>query len=762
VAKRSRRSSRRSRSPRRRGWVRLRPWVLLVAGGAFAFAITSFLLLDVRVRAQFGRTQWRLPAHVYSQPLDLYQGRYLSEDQLVDQLQALGYRQDGALDKSGHFDVHGRDVDLHTRGFGFPDGREPERRLRVRFAGSRIAAAHDAAGGDVIARLEPQRIGSVYPGRQEDRVLVRLGDVPPELVAALLAVEDRDFFEHWGVEPTAILRAMVANLRAGHTVQGGSTLTQQLVKNFFLSNERTLSRKFTEALMALSVEWHYSKEQILEAYLNEVYLGQDGQRAIHGFGLGARFWFNRPLDELDLHEIALLVGLVKGPSYYDPREHPRRALERRNTVLAVLAHSPSIGEARARAAMEQPLDVVDRDAVQLQAYPAYMDLVRSQLARDYREQDLKGGGLRVFTYLDPQVQGAAEAAVRERLEALDPGGRKQLQAAAVVADTATGAVQAVVGDREPRRAGYNRAVDARRSIGSLVKPAVYLTALSRPDAYTLVTPISDAPLQVKLDNRRTWSPENYDHRNHGRIPLIDGLVHSYNVATARLGLDLGLDQVETTLERLDVGDPDGIVPADLLGALSLSPLEVADMYQTLGAGGFDAPLNTIDGVEGPGGAHPRRYGLDVHRVLDPEPVFLVDAAMAEVARRGTASALRQRLPDRDVAGKTGTTDALRDSWFAGFDGRRTAVVWVGRDDDEPAGLTGAAGALRVWADMMHSVPPAPRRASAPAGIEWARVDPDADRTLPSGCTDAPRLPFIEGSLPPRAQHCGGGEPLGGR
>ena len=757
VASRSRSRSRKParRSGRRRGLLaRLRPWLLLVAGIGLAFAATSFLLLDARVRAQFGATQWRLPAHVYSQPLDLHDGRALGRDALVQHLRAAGYRSGGDLAQPGRYAVDGSVVRIHTRPFVYPDGPAPARRITVRFAGPRIARVDAHGGGAALARIQPERMGSIYPGHQEDRILVRLEDVPPLLIQALIAVEDTDFRTHFGVQPSAILRAALANLRAGRTVQGGSTLTQQLVKNFFLSNEQTLARKFTEALMALSLEWRYSKDQILGAYLNEVYIGQDGQRAIHGFGLGARFWFNRPLAELEPHEIALLVGMVKGPTWYDPRRHPERARQRRNTVLALLQRQGRLSPERAATARRQALGVVDRSAVRLSEYPAYMDLVRRQLARDYRESDLRDGGLRIFTHLDPATQHAAEGAVGEVLRGLDAGGER-LQAAAVVAEHDSGAVRAVVGDRHGRRAAYNRALSARRPIGSLVKPAVYYAALARPEDYTLVSRLEDKPLTLERNGSPPWRPQNYSGEFHGDVPLIDGLVHSYNAATARLGLELGLPAVGRTLRVLGVPGADHLVPADLLGSLSLTPLEVTHMFQTFAAGGFDAPLSAIAAVQGPDGRSLTRDALDVRRVLEPAPTFLLNTALEHTVLRGTGRALGHLLPGRRVAGKTGTTNDLRDSWFAGFDGRRVGVVWVGRDDNRPAGLTGSAGALRVWADMMRRVPAAPLRTGAPPGIVWSRVDPVAGRALPDRCDDALRLPFIDGSVPALHGRCDG-------
>ena len=732
--------------------MRLRPWLLLVTGIALAFGVTSFVLLDARVRAQFGQTQWRLPAHVYTRPLALHDDRRIERSQLTRHLDAVGYRRTADLSRPGRYRVAGAGVQIHTRAFVGPRGPEPARRVSVRFADGRIARVDNRDGSAAVVPIEPERMGSIHAGRREDRILVRLDRVPDRLIETLIAVEDRDFREHLGVQPSAILRAAWANLRAGRTVQGGSTLTQQLVKNFFLSNEQTLGRKFTEALMALSLEWHFSKDQILNAYLNEVYLGQDGDRAIHGFGLGARFWFNRPLAELDLSEIALLVGLVKGPSYYDPRAHPERARERRKTVLELLARTGRIDAERAEAAMREPLDVVPRERVRLAQYPSYLDLVRKRLVRDYDESDLRGGGLRVFTHLDPTVQRAAEQALAERLPRLESR-PDRLQGAAVVVDHDSGALRALVGDRDAARSGYNRALQARRPIGSLIKPAVYYTALARPERYSLISPLRDEAVRLERPNAPTWEPRNYSGRFHGQVPLIDALVNSYNAATVRLGLDLGLPAVAATLERLRIPGGSGLVPADLLGSISLTPLEVARMYQTFAAGGFDTPITAIEAVQGPGGESLSRDALEVSRALDPAPTHLVNTALAAVTREGTARALSHLLPGRALAGKTGTTNELRDSWFAGFDGRRVGVVWVGRDDHQPAGLTGSAGALRVWADMMRPLPAVPRRETVPPGIVRLLVDPASGRQVPAHCEQARRLPFIKGSGPPRASRC---------
>lgn len=745
------RSRRRAAGTRERRW--LRSILLLGLGIIVAFGLTAFVLLDHRVRTEFGQTQGRLPAHVYTQPLDLYGGRLLAPAVLRRHLHAVGYRQVDRPLRSGEYSVRGHRFDIHARAFRHADADEPARRLTVHFDNDRVTSVRDDTDGAAIARIEPERIGSIYPGRAADRILLRLEDVPAELVAMLLAVEDRRFFEHRGIRPAAVVRALIANIRAGRTVQGGSTLTQQLAKNFFLGNQQTIGRKFSEALMALSMEWHFAKDQILEAYLNEVYLGQDGRRSIHGFGLGARYWFNRPLEELERHELALLVGLIRGPSYYDARRHPQRARHRRDTVLRVMAGQGMITADTAAADSERPLAVVAREDVRLTAYPAYVDLVRRQLAQHYDEADLRVRGLRIFTHLDPVAQAAAEAAVSKRLTDLDPGGDSGLQAAAVLVESATGAVVAVVGDRDPRQAGFNRALDADRQIGSLAKPAIYLAALRNPGTYTLISPLDDSPLVVDLDGGREWRPRNFDGEFGGTTALIDALAASRNVAAVRLGLDLGLDRAGATLADLGVPPPRRLYPSDLLGAFGRTPLEVAAMYQTLAADGFDAPLSAIAAVQDHSGEPLSRHTLRVRQAVEAAPVFLVRRALEQVVIDGTGRGLQGLLPGRRMAGKTGSTDDLRDSWFAGFDGRHTGVVWVGRDDNAPAGLSGAAGALRVWADMMRDLPAVPLRDNGPAGIEWAYVDAELGRSLPEHCREARRLPFLAGSVPARQRQC---------
>ncbi len=711
------------------------------------------IYLDATIRAQFEGKRWTLPAHVYARPLEIYPGMRLTATALQQELRALGYRPVRRPTRPGQYQHQRSSVEFITRGFHFWDSEEPSRRLEAVFRNGTLVRLVGNNPGPL--RLEPRRIGGIYPAHGEDRVLIRVGDTPPLLTKALVAVEDRSFYRHHGLSPRGIARAMWANIRAGGVVQGGSTLTQQLVKNYFLTSERSLWRKAQEAAMSLLLELHYSKQEILEAYLNEVYLGQDGPHAIHGFGLASHFYFAQPLEELRTDQIALLVALVRGASYYNPRRHPKRARERRNRVLDILAAQGVIEANEARAAKREPLGVTRLPPGGSSAYPAFMDLVRRQLRRDYREDALTSEGLRIFTTLDPRVQEVSEKSLSHRTTQLEKTRQlpdDSLEGAVIVTSNSSGEIMALVGGRHARFAGFNRALDAVRPVGSLIKPAVYLAALNT-GRYTLATPLEDTPLQVKGPDGKIWAPRNYDRQTHGTVPLHAALAHSYNLATARLGFSVGIRQVLHTLERLGIDRQIPPYPAVFLGAVNLSPIDVAQMYQTLAAGGFRTPIRSILEVTTTDGEPLARYPLAVEQVVSPESAYLLTAALQGVVRSGTGRALAGRLPPGLApAGKTGTTDELRDSWFAGYTGDYLVVTWLGRDDNKPAGLTGAGGAMQVWADVMIGLESRPLQPIQPPDIQYAWVDGEGRLSGP-GCKNAVQLPFVRGTLPTENSAC---------
>ncbi len=651
-------------------------------------------------------------------------------------------------------------VVLQTRGFTFWDGQEPARNLLVRFGQAGITEILDN-GADrelQLLRLEPAHIANIYPAQKEDRDLVRLEEVPPLLLQSLVVVEDQNFYEHKGIRPTSILRALVANIRAGETVQGGSTLTQQLVKNFFLNNDRTFRRKIVEAIMALLLEMHYDKREILEAYINEVYLGQEGEQAIHGFALGSRFYFDRKLSDLTVEQIAVLVGLVNGPSYLNPQKYPDRARQRRDIVLNIMQAQGIITENVAQKARLAPLSVRPQGSFAQSSYPAFIDFVKRQLATHYREEDLRSEGLRIFTTLDPLVQLEAERSltrqldrVRKRFKREEAG---QLQGAVVVTSIDTGEVQAIVADHNPRYAGYNRALDARRPIGSLVKPAVYLAALEDSTQFNPSTRIKDDPLELKYPDGNKWKPANYDNEYHGEVPLFRGLVYSYNVATVRLGLQIGIEKVIAVLQKMGLPYEPPSYPSLLLGSLELSPLEVSQLYQTLAASGFNMPLRSLREVLTADGIQLTRYPLNVEQTLDISVVHQVNRMLQMVVEFGTASQAGRELTALQAAGKTGTTDDLRDSWFAGFTGQHLAVVWLGRDDNRTAGLSGAAGALPVWIDLMADIDTRPLQLAVPQNVEYIWVNRQDGNRSAAKCDKVTRMPFIIGTGPAADSECG--------
>ena len=713
--------------------------------------IVVVAVLDRRVTQQFEGRRWTLPARVYAQPTDLYAGQQLSAARFVDELERLGYLAAAKPARPGTYRRRGDQVDVHVREFRFADGPQGARLLRIGFAGETITGIADAEGGEVpVYRLDPLLIGSIFPTHGEDRIVVAPAEVPPLLPEALKAIEDRAFDTHHGVNPLAILRALFVNVRAGQVEQGGSTLTQQLVKSYFLDNRQTLRRKAEEAVMAVILESRFEKADIMNAYINEIWLGQDGNRAVHGFGLASQFYFGKPLAELNLAEIALLVAIARGPSYYNPRRHPERALERRNLVLRVLAEQGVVSADASDAAARRPLGVAEPGTKGGSFYPAFLDLVRRQLRRDYEESDLTEVGLTVFSTLDPLLQQKAEQALGEELDRLDASGRKAargLEGVVVVTTPQTGEVAAIVGGRRASFAGFNRALDATRPIGSLAKPLVYLAALET-GRYTPVSFLADEPIDLKLPNGDRWKPENFDKQLRGPVTLVRALTQSLNLPTVRLGLDVGLDRVARTFEQLGLEEPPAELPSMLLGATNLSPFDVAQMYNTLANGGFRSPLRAVRAVVDERGRPLKAPELEVAAAVAPEAVYTLDRMMVEVMERGTGRAAKRNLPSGlVVAGKTGTSNDYRDSWFAGFSGGHLVVAWVGHDDNSPTGLTGTTGGLAVWSRLMGSIVTSSFEPMLPESLEHRWVDYFSGLETSVYCDGAAvSLPFRVGTL----------------
>ncbi len=572
-------------------------------------------------------------------------------------------------------------------------------------------------------------------------------------------MEDRKFETHHGVDFGAIARAVWANLKAGGIQQGGSTLTQQLVKSYFLDPRQTLGRKLREAVMALALERRFTKDDLMNAYINEIYLGQDGRRAVHGFGLASEFYFGKPLSELDVAEIALLVGVARGPSYYDPRRHADRALARRNLVLKLMSEQRVIEADEARQATAQPMKIVGK--VSGGYYPAYLDFVRRTLRRDYREEDLTEAGLRIYTSLDPRAQQVAADTLERELTRIEKSrkpkaGKGPLEGSVVVTAPQSGEVIAIVGGRHVGYDGFNRALDAARPMGSLVKPFIYLTALET-GRYNAATVVQDAPVEIQLSKSRVWKPQNYTKEAYGPVPLVRALAESLNLATVTIGVEIGVPKVADTLQRFGLERRPTEVPALLLGSVDVTPLQAAQLYNSLANGGFRSRLRAVRGVISNDGKAVKAFPLEVEPVAEADAVYQLDRMMTQVMQRGTGRAAYSVLPPQlIVAGKSGTSSDLRDSWFAGFSGAHLAVVWMGYDDNRPTGLTGSTGALSVWSRVMAELGTSSWGPALPETLKEATVQYTTGLAAETSCAeDVITVAVPAAAELPVAPECGG-------
>ena len=732
--------------------VRIPFWLGL--GFAVGFLPLYVWNLDRQLTSRFDDFSWDLPSRVYARPLELRVGLPLSPEALLLELDAARYESDAAAKVPGTYAHDGARFVIDRRAFVDAEGRQAQRRIALTLANNTVASLVDADSGATLdhSRLDPARIATLYGAEQEERRVLKLEQFPPLLIAGLQAIEDRDFKHHHGIALTSILRAILTDITAGHLVQGGSTLTQQLVKNLFLDNGRNFTRKLNEAVIALLIEARYDKHRILETYMNEVFLGQQGGQAVHGFAAASEFYFGRDAKDLKPAEIALLVGMVQGPSIYDPRRHAEAALTRRNIVLNAFYETGLLDDAALKAARGSALGVSDMPGLPRNRYPAFLDLVRLQLRENYPDAQLQRAGLAVYTTLAPMTQTLAEQALSKTIDTL---GRKQpeLEGAMIVTGARDGEVQALIGARDPSDPGFDRALDARRPIGSLIKPFVNLIALPQPQKYSLATLLDDSAVDLAMPNGTRWTPQNDDHESHGRVPLIDALAQSYNLATVHLGLDLGVDKVRGLLESFGLDADINPNPSLLLGAVDLSPYQVAQLYQYFAADGHALPLRALRGVVDAKGQPLARYGVKSGSGNYIQSARLASFAMQQVTQTGTARAIAdQGLGFLHAAGKTGTSDSQRDSWFAGFTGSHLAVAWIGRDDNKVTGLWGRTGGLAAWIALFKKLPSAALTLPSD-GVERVMINPQTGARTDAQCAGARELPFMAGFAPQDTDHC---------
>jgi penicillin-binding protein 1B len=745
---------------------RLGPWstiTLAVLTGIVVIVLALASYTGVQL-ARFERTDARRTTFVYAAPQALVPGLDIKRADLAATLGRLRYVEVmGPPTGPAQFRRASGAWEIYLRGNDTLEGGTP-RLVRLDLRGDRIARITQGERDVGAAALEPEILTSIGDRPGEAYRPIRLADVPPVLIQAVLAAEDHRFFAHGAIDPRGLLRATWANLRGGRVVQGGSTITQQLVKNRLLTPQRTFMRKLNEAWLSTALEWRYSKPRILESYLNEIYLGHRGAQALRGVGAAARSYFGKELHQLTLGEAALLAGMTRAPNLYSPAANPERARERRDVVLARMRDLRMVSDAEMRAAQAQAV-VAKPTLGRFAAY--FTDYLRREIEELGAGEVSDTPGARLYSSLDVNLQRFAETAVARGLDRLEsrlprllrPTGER-LQAVLIALDPHTGRVKALVGGRDYQASQFNRAVFARRQPGSAFKPFLYAAAV-RPTGtsavYTAATLVEDAPLTLQV-GRDEWTPRNYEDRYEGRVTLRRALEHSLNTAAVRVAQGVGLPKVVEMARALGIESALEPVPAVALGAFEVTPLELARAYVAFANGGVRprGPVALVAAYEGDGGA----LDLEVpepETPITPAEAYLMTSLLEGAVTNGTAAAARAFGVPGPLAGKTGTTNDGRDAWFVGYSPSLLALVWVGFDGNEPHGLSGAEGALPIWSDFMRQALELNSNVSGfavPAGITFADVDLTNGRIANRYCPAVAKETFIAGTEPPPCQEHG--------
>jgi penicillin-binding protein 1B len=759
----------------RRRWLR---YLLYAAGGVFGVGLAAFAFLYVSYSGMVndrlhGERERTIP-RVYARPVELRRGQSMSQLELIARFNDLGYAQRPTVDAPGQFAVEANAIAVRPRG-----GEQSGRTIRVTFpprtkqgAAQHIASIEvEGRGRDDVVRLDaPLLTALMTSAAREKRRHVPLATIPKRMQEAVLAIEDQSFYSHPGFNPIRLFMVGVTSIFTGEISGGTSTVTQQLARMFFLSDEFNAElqsgergrswgsrlRKAREIVMSVVLEQRASKDEILELYLNDVYLGQRGSFAIHGVAEASRIFFGKDVSNLSLAEAALIAGIIQSPVSRSPFNNPKRAVDRRNVVLRAMADEEYVTEEQSLRAIKEPLRVVAR-AVDNEA-PYFVDMVGEQVAAGFPGVTTQSGAVDVFTTLDLNMQRSALDAVRNGLARVDKqlAGRRRRttqrpQAALMAVDPRTGEILAMIGGRSYNVSQYNRALTSRRQPGSTFKPFVFLTALeesidqARPD-WTPASLVRDEPATITYEDK-VWEPKNYDDYD-GEITWRRAIAMSRNMATIHVGEQVGFDKVAALWRRVNVGTPPAAYPSIALGVFELTPFEVAQAYTLFMNRGSVRPLRAIDRIDA-GGKQLRPPAATLTEVARPETTFLVTNMMRSVLNEGTGASARGNGFTHDAAGKSGTTNDLRDAWFVGFTPELLAVVWVGFDDNTPVGLTGSQAALPIWTDFMKAAlagrtnVPFP----APEGISWAEIDRDTGKLALPGCPRTINESFIAGTEP---------------
>jgi len=753
---------------------------LMIVFALFAYSV------DEELREKFENPRWKLPSHIYSDSMWIYPGRLLSTSGLIERLKQLNYQETtDEPTRPGEYRLTPNEVLIYQKKFEYPGETVAARLVRVSLGGEAIVQLFDITNKtplDVL-RIEPMKIGSIFPQFQIERRIIPYDELPASLVWSVVAIEDSSFFDHHGINFRGIARAFFKGLAQFEFSEGGSSITQQLVKNLYLKPEHTFRRKLIEAAMALTLEMHYPKEKIFEVYINEIYFGQLGGVSICGVGEAANFYFGKRGEDLSLSEAALLAGLIRSPAVYNPRNKDavERARNRRDYILDRLADNPRAK--RELGVEELDLELAKNQEVQdsvIKIYispesigPYFIMFLTEQLRKAYGEEVLQSQGLRIFTTLDVTTQLMAEQAVREALEELETNNVKlraeddnKLQAAMVVLEPSTGAVRAMVGGRSFRQTQLNRAVQMRRQVGSVFKPVVYTAAFlrayhDRDFHFSGATMLKDEPWFLEVAGQPPWKPGNSDRKFEGGITVRRALEGSRNVPTARLAVEIGIDRVlETAKLLLDLeGTPDQgengkgpklpAVPSLALGVAEMSPMDVATMFGTIAnEGQYNEPITIRDVVDREGNVL-QKARLKTKQKLPPEVAYQVTSLLEGVVDYGTAQNVRRWGLKIPCAGKTGTTDDKKDAWFVGYTPQILAAVWVGFDRERRVGLYGAQAALPIWLKFMIAFTRdgAGEPFEPPPGIVFRNICQETGLLAHAESRKIRREAFLEGTEP---------------
>jgi penicillin-binding protein 1B len=727
--------------------------LIFVLGGAALVIYGGYL--SVRVEKRFSARRWSIPSTVYSDTTLLYPGQRLNSSLFNEKLANLGYRRvDHLPARKGEIRIGPDAMDIFLNDLKTPWNQREGFLVQIGFSENGIGTISRMDSGETIPilELEPEEIMQFFGQERERRQLISIEQVPEHLIWAVLAAEDHRFFQHYGIDLRGILRALVTNLRHGSIRQGGSTLTQQLAKNYFLTPARTIIRKFKEVILSVIIELKYDKREILEIYLNEIYLGQKGSVAINGVGEAAYFYFGKPVKQLTLSEAAVIAGLIKAPNHYSPYRDIKRCRSRRDAVLQAMYRWEWVTEAALQAALKQPIKAVGFIASHTKA-PYFIDYLTEQLNTLYRPEDLSSLGLSIYTTLDPQVQRAAEKALAKGLAHLENSNAalqreapaEKLQGAIVVMQPKTGHILALVGGRNYSVSQFNRITQARRQPGSAFKPIVYLSSLSQ---FTPTSLLSNDPKSYTV-NGKLWEPQNFEPVTEYTVSLKDALKKSYNLATVDLAMQTGLERIVNTARRFHFTTPLKPYPSLALGAFEVIPIELARAYCVFAAEGVQPFPLSLKGVVDENDKILEQQHLNIERLITPAEAFVMTRMLRDVVQEGTARSLQWRGVTWPVAGKTGTTNDFRDAWFVGYTPDILALVWVGFDNGDPIEATGAAAALPIWADLMNAIPQYRSETdfNMPEGVEKILVCSVTGLRAVAGCPEPSEVYFLAGHTP---------------